>query len=121
MNDATGRVARSLIQFLAGGGITVLVGLLANGLGPVAAAALLAFNTLAVTVAQNFAEQKGVIPAVLKPKPVGELVDSAGTVVGQVIGAATAEVEAVAGTVIDDVGDIIGAVGVKEEEDHEEA
>lgn len=118
MNDATGRVARSLLQFLAGGGITVLVGLMANGLGPVAAAALLAFNTLAVTVAQNFAEEKGVIPAVLKPKPVGELVDSTGTVVGQVVGAATAEVEAVAGTVIDEVGDIVGGVGPLEEDGH---
>lgn len=114
-SDATSRVLRSCLQFIAGGGITLLVSALADGLSPVASAALLAFNTLAVTVAQNFAEEKHVIPSILKPKPVGELTDATGTVVGEVVGATVEEVGEVAGTIVDEVGDVVGAVGEKED------
>jgi hypothetical protein len=116
MNDSTGRMLRSALQFIAGGGITTVVALVADGLDPLAATLLLAGSTLAVIVAQNFLEERGSIPAILKPKPVGEVVDVAGDTVGAVVGMTTAAVEGVAGTIIDDVGEIVGAVGPNEEE-----
>lgn len=117
MNDATGRVLRSVLQLVAGGGLAALVAAVANGLSPTAAAALSLASALLVIVAQNFAEAKGVIPPLLKPKVVGEVVDKAGTVVGGVVGATVGEVAEVAGTVINDVGDIVGAVAEKDNEE----
>lgn len=117
MNDATNRIARSVLQLTAAGGLTALAGVLANGLGPVASAGLLAGSALAVIVAQNLLEQKGVIKPLLKPTAVGEVVDDAGTVVGDVVATGKGLVEGVAGTLIDDVGTIVGAVGTKEEKE----
>lgn len=121
VNDTAGRIGRSVIQLIAGGGITTLVGLLANGLGPVAAAAVLAVSALAVITCQNLLEDAGKIPAVLKPRPAGVLVDKAGTVIGGVVGAAATEVNAVAGTIIDDVGDIVGGIGPLENDESPDA
>ncbi len=116
-SDATNRVLRSCLQLVAGGGLAALVAALADGVGPVAAATLALFNTLVVTTAQNWLEEAGYVKPLLKPKPAGELVDAAGTVVGQVVGATVGEVAAVAGTIIDDsTSEVLGAVGEKDEE-----
>lgn len=115
MNDTTGRIGRSVIQLVAAGGLTALVGVVSNGLGPVASAGLLAGSAFAVIVAQNLLEDHGLIRPLLKPSPVGQVVDDAGTVIGDVVATSKGLVEGVAGTLIDDVGTIVGAVGTKEE------
>lgn len=117
MNDATGRVVRSVLQLVAGGGLAAIVAAVANGLSPTAAAALSLASALLVIICQNFAEEKGVIPALLKPKVVGELVDETGTVVAGVVGATVEEVAGIAGTIINDASEIVGAVGEKDNEE----
>lgn len=112
--DTAGRIVRSALQLVAGGGLAAVVAALADGAGPVAAAALALGSTFLVTTCQNLLEENGVIPTLLKPKPVAELVDEAGEVVGEVMGV-PAEVEAVAGLITDDAGEIVGAVGPKDE------
>jgi hypothetical protein len=117
-SDAAGRIARSVLQFVAGGGITLIISAIADGLSTVAAAILLAVNTLAVTIAQNLAEAKGVIRPLFKPVPVSELVDTTGAVVGEVTGMVPADIEEVTGTVFSDEGKVVGGVGpIDEEED----
>lgn len=121
MNDSTGRMIRSALQFVAGGGLTLLIAAVGDGLGPVAAPALLAFNTLAVIVAQNFLEGRGILKPILKPAGLGpvvsEVVDKTGQVVGGVVGMTTELAETVAGVVIsDDTNEIVGAVGPKDDE-----
>ncbi len=67
------RAGRSLIQLIAGGGLTGLVAALVGGLSPTWAGLLVAASTVLVSWAQNYAEDKGVIPPVLGTK------DSSGT------------------------------------------
>jgi hypothetical protein len=67
VNDATGRVLRSVLQLIAGGGLAALLAAFSDGLGPAAAAIVSLLGTLLVTVSQNLLEENGVIPAILKP------------------------------------------------------
>lgn len=119
MNDANARVVRSVLQFIAGGGLTALVAVLADGLSPASSAGLLAFNTLAVTMAQNFLEARGTIPSILKPKAAGVVVDKTGAVIADVVAPTVGAVEEVAGTVIDDLGEVVGGIGPRAEEEGE--
>lgn len=120
-SDGLGRVLRSMLQLVASGALTAVVAAVAGGLTPGTAALVLAVWNVVVVAVQNGLEEKGVIPAILKPATVGpvvgEVVDAAGTVVAGVVGATAAVVEGVAGTVIDDLGDIVGGIGPKEEGD----
>lgn len=110
VNDTSGRIGRSVIQLVAAGGLTALVAAVADGLSPVGSAGLLAISALAVIVAQNLLEEKNVIPTILKPKPVGVVTDEIGEVVADVVAPAAGLVEAVTGTIIDETGEIVGAV-----------
>lgn len=61
MTDTVRRVVRSLLQFVAGGGLTALVAAATDGLAPETATILtIAFGTL-VSALQNVLEDKGVI------------------------------------------------------------
>jgi len=66
MNDTTGRILRSVLQLVAGGGLAALIAALSDGVGPVAAAALALAGTFAATTAQNLLEERGTIPAIFK-------------------------------------------------------
>lgn len=68
-SDTTSRVVRTIVQLIAGGGLTGVVSVLANGLGPSATATVMAVSTLLVTFCQNYAEDMGWIPRMMKPAP----------------------------------------------------
>lgn len=116
-SDAAGRVVRSVLQFVAGGGITLIISAIADGLSPVASASLLAFNTLFVIAAQNTLEEIGLVPSIFKPVAVSEVVDAGGEVVGEVAGMVPADIEEVTGTVVSDEGKVVGGVGPIDEEE----
>jgi hypothetical protein len=69
MTDTVNRALRTLMQLIAGGGLTALVGMLLDGLSPEAAAFTTVITTFLVTFAQNWLEEHSVIPTVLKPQP----------------------------------------------------
>jgi hypothetical protein len=108
------------LQLLASGALTALVGAVADLKAGWSAVILAAWGVVVVAV-QNALEESGRIPALLKPAglgtPVGEVVDTGGEVVGQVVGMTTAAAEEVAGAVVTDEGEIVGAVGPVEEEE----
>lgn len=62
------RATRTLMQLIAGGGITVLVDATIGELAsqPIAVAAVMVAATYVVSFAQNWLEDHGKIPAVLK-------------------------------------------------------
>lgn len=68
MNRAVRRGIRTLLQLVAGGGLTALVALIAEDLEPNTKAIVLAAFTLAVTFVQNLLEGTGTVP-VLLPAP----------------------------------------------------
>jgi hypothetical protein len=62
------RAGRSLIQLIAGGGLTALVAVVADGLSATWAGVLVMGSSVLVAWAQNFAEDAGWIPPVLGTK-----------------------------------------------------
>ena len=68
MSDATRRAVRTLFQFVVSGGLTALITLMVDALADnlVAVAAVQATNLLLVTFAQNWLEDNGSVPALLK-------------------------------------------------------
>lgn len=62
------RAGRSLIQLIAGGGLTAVVDVLAGGLSATWAGVLIMSSSALVAWAQNFAEDAGWIPPVLGTK-----------------------------------------------------
>jgi hypothetical protein len=67
MPDSAARVLRTFLQLLAAGGFTLLFEQIARDVPPSYTPYVLIFATLAVTAAQNWAEQEGIIPTILKP------------------------------------------------------
>lgn len=65
MSKALRRTARTLLQFVAAGGLTALVAALADGLDPVVTALVLAGGQALVAWAQNTLEELNVIPVLL--------------------------------------------------------
>ena len=116
-SDATGRVLRTVLQLVAGGGLAALISALSDGVSPVVAAILALAGTLAATTAQNLLEETGAIPAVFKPVAVSEVVDTAGAVVGEVTGMVPADIEEVTGTVFSDAGKVVGGVDPIDEDE----
>ena len=68
-NDWWRRGVRTIIQLIAGGGLTALFQQVATDLDAQYTAYVLMLSTFLVTVAQNYCEDQGWIPAVLKSKP----------------------------------------------------
>lgn len=68
MPDWAARIARTGMQMLAGGAFTVLFEQVARDVPPGYTPYVLIGSTLMVTAAQNFLEEKEVIPSILKPK-----------------------------------------------------
>lgn len=66
MKDVFHRVVRTILQLIVAGGLTTLVNTLVNGLDPTYMALVLAGWQAIVTAAQNYLEETGVIPTVLK-------------------------------------------------------
>lgn len=106
---------RTLIQTIAGGGLTALVTVLAGGLSPQASVLLMAVFTAIAALAQNGLETAGKIPTLL-PSP--------GLVVGPATGAvATVEATAdrageIVGDVVDTAGEVVGEVTGQVDPDH---
>lgn len=90
------KAARTVVQTIAGGGLTALVTVLAGGLSPQASVLIMAMFTALAAMAQNYLETGGTIPTLL-PTP--------GLVVGPV-----AETVATVDAVVDSTGDIMGDV-----------
>lgn len=107
---------RTLIQTIAGGGLTALVTVLADGLSPEVSIILMAVFTAITAFAQNWLETAGKI---------GTLLPSPGLVVGPDVVVATVEAVAteagdIVGDVTDTAGDVVGTVlgAVVPEEEH---
>lgn len=66
MSDATRRTIRTLLQFTAAGGLTALVNEMADGLSANWKVLVQGFNLILITLSQNFLEDAGAIPSVLK-------------------------------------------------------
>ena len=66
MNEASKRVVRTLVQLVAGGGLTGLVAALSSGLSQQETAVVMAAMTLVVTFCQNYAEDAGWVTPLLK-------------------------------------------------------
>jgi hypothetical protein len=66
MRDTIYRVLRTLVQMVAGGGLTVLVDQLVTDVPASYAPYVLIGFTLAVGVAQNLLEEMGPLPALMK-------------------------------------------------------
>jgi len=112
MNPAANRGirkgVRTLLQTVAGGGLTALVTVISGGLSPSYQTILMALFTAAVALAQNYLETAGKIPTIL-PTPAVVLGPTADIAVGTVTaGADTAG--AVTGSVLDTAGDVVGEV-----------
>lgn len=69
MNEATRRMVRTAVQLVAAGGLTELVRLVAGDMPAAYAPYLFVGSTLAVTFAQNYAEDAGWVRPLLKRAP----------------------------------------------------
>jgi ABC-type uncharacterized transport system permease subunit len=67
MPDWLARVARTLLQMLAGGAFAALFNQIARDVAPQYQPYILLVSVLLVTLAQNAAETAGLIPTILKP------------------------------------------------------
>lgn len=102
---------RTLIQTIAGGGLTALVTILAGGLSPSMSALLLAIFTALVSLAQNYLETRGAIPAILPTA--GLITTTTGGALGTVVGTVDAVAETggyVAGDVVNTAGNVVGGI-----------
>ncbi len=100
--------ARTLIQTIAGGGLTALVTLIAGGLPPASSAVLMAVFTALTALIQNWLETGGMIP-VLLPTP-GLLAHATGGLAEGTVEAVVATSGAVVGDVVDIAGRVVGDV-----------
>jgi hypothetical protein len=96
------KAIRTLLQLAAGGGLTALVGVFAEGLDGRTQGLIMAGWTTLVTLIQNTAEASGLVPVLL---PTPGLVPSVG-VFKQNVGTVDTTVE----TVGDAVGEVAGTV-----------
>lgn len=108
------KAARTLLQLAAAGGLTALVDLLAHGLAPGAAGAILVAWGTVVAFLHNFLETSGTIPVLL---PTPGIVPSAAPIVTQAAGTVDTAVDQVGkavgditGTVTDTAGKLLGEV-----------
>lgn len=136
---------RTLLQTIAGGGLTLLVNVLAGGLDPGVQGLVMAAFTALVAYLQNYFETKGTIPAFL-PTPglittkpadavisvvtgtVDTVTDTVGTVTGAVldtggtvVGSVTSQVGGVVAAADDFVDGVVGTVTGGDEHDHAQA
>lgn len=74
MNKSWGRIVRTLIQLIAGGGLYALTQQLSSDLPGTYAPYLVILYTLIVSAAQNYLEDEGVVKPILKGQdtPAGE-------------------------------------------------
>lgn len=67
VKDWVGRFLRTVIQFVAGGGLTIAIDQIVKDLDPKYVPYVLVGSVLLVNICQNFAEEMGWIPTILKP------------------------------------------------------
>jgi hypothetical protein len=111
---------RTLLQTIAGGGLTVLVTALAGGLDPGIQGIVMAGFTALVAYLQNYFETSGKIPTLLPTASIVPVVSDVGKAIegaGPVVASSVATVDAVAteagnivGEVTDTAGDMVGEV-----------
>ena len=105
------KAGRTVAQLIAGGALTALVAAVAHGLSPGVEGVVMGAWTALVAMAQNTAETKGAIPALL-PTP-GLVTTTAGGAVTRVVGTVDAVAQAgnqVTGEVVSTAGKVVGAV-----------
>lgn len=105
------KAVRTLIQLAAGGALTALIDLLAHGLAPSSAGALMTFWTALVAFLQNYLETNGTIPAILPAT--GLVTTTVGGAVTHVVGtvdAVTQGTDQVVGQVLNTAGGLVGSV-----------
>lgn len=66
MNEVSKRVFRTMIQLIAGGGLTASVDMVVHQLSPQSAAMVMALSTLLVTFCQNWLEEAGYMEPLMK-------------------------------------------------------
>jgi hypothetical protein len=121
------RGLRSLLQVAAGGGLTALVALVADGLSPGAAVAITVAWGAIVAFLHNYLEAAGKIPVLLPTAALVPVAATVSAVLAPVAGTVTAVADAagtVTGVVADLAGDVVGTVlgglghgGLPEEEE----
>lgn len=99
LHRAWRKAARTLLQMAAAGSLTAVVDLVAHGLSPAAAGAVLVVWGVVVTFLHNYAETAGKIPVIL---PTPGLVPNVAPLASRAVG--------VVETAIDQVGDTVGDV-----------
>ncbi len=67
-SKANTRALRTIIQFILGGGLTALITLMSDGLGPKMTGVILAIGTVCVTWVQNYAEDHELLPVLFPSK-----------------------------------------------------
>lgn len=105
------KAGRAIFQMAAAGSLTALVDLLAHGLSPATASAVLIVWGVIVTFLHNYLETKGTIPVIL-PSP-GLVTTAAGGAVGTAVGtvdAVTQGTTQVVGDVVNTAGQVVGGV-----------
>ena len=66
MNETSKRAVRTMVQLVAGGGLTGVIAALSSGLNQQETAVVMAVMTLVVTFCQNWAEESGWVKPLLK-------------------------------------------------------
>lgn len=69
-SKANRRSARTIIQFILGGGLTTLIIAMSDGFSPKVTALLFAVVTIVFTWTQNYAEDHEIIPVILPAPPI---------------------------------------------------
>lgn len=122
LHRAWRKAARTVLQMVAAGSLTAVVDLLAHGLSPARASALLAVWGVVVTFLHNYLETAGTIPVLL---PTPGLVPSAAPIATKAVGVVETSVDRVGdavgdveGVVTDIAGDLLGEVTPSGEEDN---
>ena len=122
LNRGIRKLGRTFLQVVASGGATVIVDVIANGLGPQTRMVWTFAWLMFFTFAQNTLETKGIIPT-LFPAP-GLITERPGGIVGKTVGTisepvgdtidtitdAVIETGEVVGAVVDTTGEVVGAV-----------
>jgi hypothetical protein len=98
---------RTLLQTIAGGGLTALVTVLAGGLSPQASVLLMAVFTAITALAQNGLEASGKLPILL---PTPSLIPGPAATAVATVEATADQAGEIVGDVLDTASDVVGTV-----------
>ena len=102
------KAARTLLQLAVGGSLTAVVDLLAHGLSPATAGAVMTIWTALVAFLHNYLETAGKIPTIFATP--GLVTSTIAPVAQATVTAQTSTTGAITGAVTDTAGEVIGKV-----------